>query len=141
MSASDDREFGGFVSMISLVMHLVAVDHRTCDAFGLYTDLRFQFPCLNRTVLTAASSVYAASTDTNTACDFIEVTNANVIASGISNIQNTPMLIHVGLAVSPAPLNDCVNVIPYAKNGKPNAIVRRPNVATSATAHDIDRVR
>ena len=40
----------------------------------------------------------------------------------------------VGVTVSPAPLNDCVNTRPYAKNTNPTLTMRRQLVAYGATA-------
>ena len=54
--------------------------------------------------------------------------------SGSSNNQNTPMLMRVGVDVSPAPLKDCVRTMPKADSGKARASTRRPYTPTSTTA-------
>ena len=79
-----------------------------------YTRAVFHFPRLKSTALTTASIEYATASATKTpvassppACD-------STHARGSSSTQNTSRLIHVGVHVSPAPLNDCVSTMPYA---------------------------
>ncbi len=70
----------------------------------------------------------------NTPCGPICQWIASSHATGIWNTQKQNRLIHVGVQVSPAPLNDCVNTRPYAKNTKPALTIRKHATAYGVTA-------
>src|SRR6185503_869742 len=73
-----------------------------------YTTLRFHHPRLNSTALRIASSENARVIAQNTPSGPAPVWWASHQATGSSNSQNTITLSHVGVHVSPAPLNDWV---------------------------------
>src|SRR5207302_1973328 len=79
-----------------------------------YTTFPFHLPVLNTTALTTASVENATVIAMNTPNAPSPVWCDSTHASGISNTQNTNRLIHVGVRVSPAPLNEFPITIPYA---------------------------
>ena len=64
--------------------------------------------------LTTASVEKAIVMATNTPCGPSPKCTASAYATGISQNQKQNRLSHVGVHVSPAPLNYCVNTIPQA---------------------------
>lgn len=99
-----------------------------------HTTRPFHFPRRKSAELTPARPEYAAVIEMIADIGPRPVRVARSQASGISVSQNTPRLIQVGVHVPPAPLNDCVTVMPKAYKGKPSAIVRSPCAPTDTTA-------
>ena len=74
----------------------------------------FQRPRRKSIALTTASIEYAMVSAQNTPVGPSAVCVASIQASGISNSQKMPKLIHVGVQVSPAPLKADVSTMPHA---------------------------
>src|SRR4051812_50102607 len=105
-----------------------------------YTILAFHLPRRNITSAAIAYAENATGIATNTPSGPSLRWTASRYASGISNNQNEKNPSHVGVQVSPAPLNDCDSTMPYAYSTNPIAITRSPVLAYSATAgSDVNR--